>query len=431
MLQLKQNHWITYMTLANSTTAVVVVGAGPYGLSIAAHLRQSGISFRIFGVPMQNWRTAMPKGMFLKSEGGGSNLSDPAQAMTLAHHCALKGLPYRDRVMPIPLETFVDYGLAFQRQLVPEVEECSVVGLAGKPGAFEVQLDTGERVTARRVVVAVGTTYFAYRPKEFATLPRELVSHSRDHSDFAEFAHREIIVIGGGQSALETAALLHEQGASVRVLVRELEVKWNPRPNPGPETALWRLSPPRSALGAGWKSWFYCNGPGVFQHLPPEFRSEVVRRALGPAGAWWLRDRVEGKFPVLCGHVVGEARERAGKVCISVVGPPGQTSEISADHVIAATGYKVDISSLPFLDAGLLQRVRSYDAAPVLSANFESSVPGLHFAGLAAANQFGPSMRFVAGGDYTARRIANACGRAVKAQQSRAHEKVTAVQPSL
>jgi cation diffusion facilitator CzcD-associated flavoprotein CzcO len=392
--------------LGSANPEVVVIGAGPYGLSIAAHLRQRRIAFRIFGVPMQNWRGAMPKGMFLKSDGAGSSFSDPARALTLAHHCAVAGLSYRDQGMPIPLDTFVDYGLAFQRTLVPEVEECSVVALAQKLGAFELRLDTGEQVTAQRVIVAVGTTYFGRMPGPLTSLPRELVSHCRDHADLARFAGRDVVVIGGGQSALETAALLNEQGASVRVLVRADSVAWNPPPCEPTGLAQW--SQPRSALGRGWKMSFYCHGQSVFQYFPQKFRAKVVRRALGPAGAWWLKDRIVGKFPVLCRHNVQGAREAGGRVCLSVAAGDGQKTEIFADHIIAATGYKVDIGALPFLDAGLQQKLRREGTVPVLSPNFESSVPGLYFTGLVSANQFGPSMRFVVGADYTARRVASA-----------------------
>jgi hypothetical protein len=392
--------------LGSANPEVVVVGAGPYGLSIAAHLRQRGVSFRIFGIPMQTWRSAMPKGMFLKSEGAGSNLSDPARALTLARHCKLAGLPYGDHGVPIPLDTFVNYGLAFQRTLVPEVEEYRVVALAEKPGGFELQLETGERVTTRRVIVAVGTTYFSRLPDPLKDLPRQLLSHSSEHTDLANFAHRDVIVIGGGQSALETAALLKEHGNGVRVLVRAGSVAWNP-----PPCALtvqrW-VSQPRSALGLGWKTWFYCHGPGVFRYFPQSFRFKVVERALGPAGAWWLNDRVVGKVPVLCGHSVQDARETGGRICLTVGNGNGHKSQILADHVIAGTGYKVDIRALPFLDDSLKQKLQREDTVPVLSANFESSVPGLYFTGLASANQFGPSMRFVVGADYTARRIANA-----------------------
>jgi cation diffusion facilitator CzcD-associated flavoprotein CzcO len=395
------------MALSGSANPeVAVIGAGPYGLSIAAHLRHHGIAFRICGVPMQNWRAAMPKGMFLKSEGAASNLSDPAGALTLAHHCSVTGRPYGDRGMPVPLDTFVDYGLAFQRALVPEVEECRVLSLAEKPGGFELELETGERFTARRVIVAVGTTFFSHLPEPMTNLPRDIVSHSSDHADLGKFAGRDIVVIGGGQSALETAALLKEQGANVRVLVRAESVEWNPTPST--PNLLGRMAHPQSGLGRGWKTWFYCQGPGVFQYFPGSFRSKVVQRALGPAGAWWLKERVIGTIPVLCSHMVQGVRETGGRVGLSVGGGNGQTSQILADHVIAATGYKADLGRLPFLDAALKQKLQGHGIVPVLSPGFESSIPGLYFAGLASANQFGPSMRFVIGADYTARKIAGA-----------------------
>ena len=384
----------------------VVIGAGPYGLSIAAHLRRRGIAFRIFGVPMQNWRCAMPKGMLLKSEGFASNLSDPGGAMTLAQHCKLAGFPYGHQGLPIPLETFVDYGLAFQRSLVPEVEERTVAELREEGGGFELWLDNGESVVTGRVIVAVGTSYFAYVPEAFANLPSELISHSNQHNDLAKFRNQDVIVIGAGQSALETAALLHEGGASVRVLVREDSVLWNSPPYATPGL-LGRLSKPETGLGRGWKNWFYCHRQDMFSRFPLEYRTKIVQRVLGPAGACWLKERVEGKFPVLCGHTVQAAREAAGRACLTVASANGQMKEIFADHVIAATGYKVNIAALPFLDNGFKRRIRLDGAAPVLSGNFESSIPRLHFTGLASANQFGPSMRFVVGADYTARRIAS------------------------
>jgi len=386
-------------------TDVIIVGAGPYGLSIAAHLRHRGIAFRIFGVPMQNWRTAMPTGMFLKSDGAGTNLSDPADTLTLAQYCSSRRLPYGDHGMPIALQTFIDYTMAFQRQLVPEVEQCAVVALAAKSGGFELRLDTGERVTARRVVLAVGTTYFGYVPKPLSILPRELVTHSSEHSELVKFAQRDVVIIGGGQSALETAALLKEQGASVQVLMRAPVVAWNPPPSP--REGLGRFCKPQTALGLGWKAWFYCNRQSVFQYFPLQFRSMAVARVLGPAGAWWLKDRVLGHVPVLCGRVVQEAREKGGRVCLSVACADGRTSEISADHVIAATGYKVNVDSLSFLDPDLSRRLRREGTAPALSPEFESSVAGLYFTGLSAAFRFGPSMRFVAGAEFAARTIAS------------------------
>jgi FAD-dependent urate hydroxylase len=387
-----------------SECEVAIVGAGPYGLSIAAHLRNRGADLRIFGVPLQSWRNAMPAGMFLKSDGAGTNLSAPGDSLTLADYCASEGVSYSDHGRPISLQTFVDYGLTFQRRLVPEVEAHAVMALAGRPGRFEIELDTGEYLTARKVVLAVGTTYFSYVPHQFSAMPRELVTHSSDHCDFSNFAGRDVIVLGGGQSALETAALLNEQGAGVQLLVRRPCLKWNPLPSVS--TRSLRLTPPHTALGQDWRAWFYCSAPGAFYYFPQQLRRMVVQRALGPAGAWWLKSRVLGRFPVECGRQVLEAREVGGRIRLSVACVDGQRCEHDADHVIAATGYKVDTRALRFLDSDLFAELRREGGAPALSPDFQASIPGLYFAGLVTATQFGPAMRFVCGAEYTARRIA-------------------------
>ena len=145
-------------------TDVVIVGAGPYGLSIAAHLRRQGVPFRIFGRSMQTWRDQMPAGMCLKSEGFASNLSDPEGSFTLSSYSRERGLPYEDIGRPVSLETFIQYGLEFQRRLVPTVEETDVTLLARDRGGFTLCTGAGESLRAKRVLLAVGITHFAYIP---------------------------------------------------------------------------------------------------------------------------------------------------------------------------------------------------------------------------------------------------------------------------
>ena len=391
-------------TRNSSDPAVVIIGAGPYGLSIAAHLCQRGIDFRIFGPAMGTWSAAMPKGMFLKSESTASNLSDPNGSWTLARYCAEDGARYRGEGAPIPLEVFTTYGHSFQRRFVPMLEETAVVGLSGSPMAFELRLQTGEVVTTRNVVLSVGTTYFENVPMSLANLPEELLSHSAHHSDLSKFKGREVIVIGGGQSALETAALLQEQGGIACVLVRSPRLEWHPAPSALASRPTLR---PTSGLGRGWRNWFYCNGPSAFQYFPRDLRLWIVGRALGPAGAWWLKDRVVGRIPLLLEHVVQEAVADRNRVRVRVV-TNGKRKELLADHVIAATGYKINVNNLTFIDPSLLNALKCVGTAPVLSPSFQSSVRGLYFAGLASASQFGPAMRFVVGADYTARKIASA-----------------------
>ena len=390
---------------SSSPIDVAVVGAGPYGLSIAAHLRVGGLRFRIFGSPMSRWRYEMPKGMFLRSDGCASNLSDPSGGHTLERFCGERGLPYGAKGVPISLELFMSYALWFQQQLVPSVEEVMVTRIEQLPGGFELSLANGEQVMASRVVVATGLEHSTYVPPELTALPATLLSHSSQQRDLSTFAGKEVLVIGGGQAALETSALLSEQGASVQVLVRSSALRWNSSPEQGSRSLYRRLRSPDSNLGAGWKLWFHSNAPGLFRYFPQSVRLEKLRTILGPAGAWWLKNRVLGQVRVCIGHHVTQSAVRDGRAVVQVETRDGRQFELTADHVIAATGYRFSLQRLPFIGDSLRSGLRSEHGRPLLSNNFQSSIPGLYFTGFASINSFGPAMRFIHGAAYTARRV--------------------------
>ena len=402
-------------------TPVAIVGAGPYGVSIAAHLRSAGVSFRIFGMPMDRWRHQMPEGMFLKSEGFASNLSDPGGRYTLARYCAAERIPYRDIHGPVSLPVFRRYALAFQRELVPEVEEIMVSSIERESGWFGLQLADETKIRARKVVVATGLEHAAYVPHELEGLPRDLLSHSSVHRDLSRFQGMNVAVIGGGQSALETAALLAEQGASVRLLVRAPALSWNSIPRECPPSRYRRLRYPASGLGYGIQLWAYANVPGLFRYLPESIRLERVKNVLGPAGGWWLRERVVGRFPIMANQVVSKAEVRGSRAELHVHDAGGRISHLTTDHVIAATGYRFDLARMRFLGPGLASTVRNQGGVPVLSPNFESSVPGLYFTGFASVPWFGPVMRFLVGADYTARRVSRHLAAALLQQRSISH----------
>jgi thioredoxin reductase len=383
----------------SGSTQVAIIGAGPYGLSLAAHLRARGIDFRIFGTPLNSWRTQMPKGMLLKSEGFASNLYDPDGDFTLERFCADKSLGYADYNHPVPLETFCAYGLAFQQRFAPMLEDEAVVALERTGEGYRLVLDNGETLTARKVVVAVGAGHFRFVPEPLKALPAEYLSHAADHHDLSRFAGRDVIVVGGGASAIDLVAALDEAGANARLVARRAALRWN---TPAHRPA-WKRWYPMSGLGGGWPNRFYENAPMLFRRLPDEMRTRIVRSWLGPSGAWPVRERVE-RTPLYLGQTLRSARIHGGKAQLAVTGPSGD-QELSADHVIAATGYRVDLRALAFLDADLRARVRTIEGAPALSPDFESSVPGLHFVGVAAANTFGPVMRFLLGARYASRRI--------------------------
>ncbi len=386
-------------------TDVAIVGAGPYGLSVAAHLRRAGLAVRQFGLPMNLWRGSMPRGMYLKSQGFASNLSDPDGAFTLAAFCRSSGRPYADYGLPVPLDTFIAYGEWFQQSAGLAVTEVMVTSLTRQPGGYQLGLADGETVTARQVVLAIGVEHFAYLPRELSGLPVSACTHSSAHTDLSAFRGQRVLVVGSGQSALESAALLHESGAEVRIVMRRRQVVWNGAPLALDRPLLQRLREPEAGLGSGWSTWFYSRQPGLFRHLPEPTRIYRARTALGPAGASWLRGRVEGEFPILTGYALAGATAGPDGVRLAVTDGAGQRTELAADHVIAATGYRPDLSRLSFLDPELRAGLRTVARTPALDRNYQTSLPGLYAVGPGVAPTFGPVMRFVYGTEHAARTV--------------------------
>ncbi len=383
---------------------IAIIGAGPYGLSLAAHLARTRRSFRIFGEPMKFWSEHMPRGMRLKSEGFASNLSDPNGEFTLEVFCAERGIDYADIGLPVALDTFIAYGTEFQRRYVPALEKVQVVGLAHSPTGFELSTSNGEVLQARRVVVATGIGHFASLPGVLENMPASLVTHSSAHSsDLQSFKNRKVVVLGAGASALDIAALLIEAGASVALIARTDTLKFHDPPRE-PRPLLERLREPRSGLGTGWRSRLSCDLPLAFHLLPESVRLRAVARHLGPAPCWFTRDAVVGRMPMHLGATLLDAQIADNRIHVSFKQKEERQS-IEADHLIAATGYKVAISRLPFVHDSLIKRIRRAADTPILRRPFESSVPGLHFVGVAAANSFGPLFRFAFGADYAAKQL--------------------------
>jgi thioredoxin reductase len=391
----------------------VIVGAGPYGLSIAAHLRSRSIPFRIFGRPMDSWLRHMPKGMMLKSDGFASNIYEPDGAFALKDFCANKGIEYGDAGTPVRLETFSAYGLAFKEREAPDLDERLVVGIDRLPDGFVLRLDDGDTVKARCVVLAVGITHFGYVPPELTGLPTKFVSHSFDHHDLEPFRGRSVVVIGGGSSATDLAGLLHEAGAAVQLVARRQSLIFHTNSMGKPRSLWQRIRHPKSGLGPGLRSRFYATAPNLFRYLPERRRLRIVRWHLGPSSGWFTKDKVIGKVPLVLGSTLQGAEVRDGKVHLTLCTADGAVREVVTEHVIAATGYKVDVERLQFLSPELRRQLRVVEGSPVLSSTFESSIPGLYFVGVAAASSFGPSMRFAVGAQFTARRITKALAKSV------------------
>ena len=392
-------------------TDVAIVGAGPYGLSVAAHLRSvRGLETSVFGEPMSFWERQMPVGMLLRSPWAGSHLSDRECSLTLDAYRAKNGNHFD---APIPLNRFIDYGHWFQQRAVPDVDKRQVRLVEKNARGFQLTLNDGATLDARHVIVACGIGSFAWRPAAFENLPSSVASHSSEHRDLSMFKGKQMMVVGAGQSALESAALLHEVGAMAEVLIRAPIVRWL---HQRPLLHKWPIEPLLYAppdVGPALLSHIVAR-PNWFRRLPRGLQDALGPRSIRAAGSAWLKPRVN------------EVRIEIGRFVVSAVPHDkglklgiDDGSERIVDHVLLGTGYRVDISRYGFLSRALLASIKQIDGYPQLSSGFESSVRGLHFVGAPAAWSFGPLMRFVAGAEFTARAVFEHIVAASKSKASR------------
>jgi hypothetical protein len=390
----------TDRTMQNDTP-VAVIGAGPYGLSAAAHLRRAGVEVRVFGDPMAFWRT-MPKGMLLRSNWSATCIAEYRGPLSLDSYQAATGASFG---RPVPLERFVEYGMWVQAQAAPDVDRRMVRRLERDGERFRLTLDD-ETVHAHRVVVACGIADFMWRPPAFAELPPHLVSHTGEHDDLSVFAGQRVLVVGGGQSALEAAALITGSGGDVEVVVRRDHVNWL---HGGKyHRMLGRAAPlvyaPTDVGPMGLSR--VVAVPDLFRRFPRRLQEPMARRSIRAAGAAWLVPRLEG-VPIRLSERVVNAEPRGEGLHVRLGG--GGTTDVS--HLLLGTGYRVDLDRYAFLAPELARSVERANGYPVLGPGLESSVPGLHFMGAAAAWSFGPIMRFVSGSWYGGKALVDAVGR--------------------
>jgi hypothetical protein len=385
-----------------SSTDVVIVGAGPYGISLAAYLRKRGVEHRIFGAPMSFWRTMSP-GMYLKSFAFATNLCVPEPNYKFNTYLRAHGIMVEE---PVEIATFGEYGVWAQSQIAPHIEDIQVSRIAHRNDAYVVSLETGDEVWARRVVIATGLSHFERIPAALAGLEAEVASHTVQHGDFAKFRGMKVGVLGAGQSALQAAALLHENGAHPTLIIRGTDVWWSEQ-MPEHRSLSQRWKYPISVLGPGRLNWVLQHAPMLPYRLPPMRRVRLVRRHGGPLGAWWLRSRVEGIVPVEKNCTVLGAQPRREGLAIQVNQAGAGYREITVDHLIAGTGFSIDVDRLPFLDQALAAEVFRIERAPILSPHFESSARGLYFVGPSAMMSFGPLFRFVTGASFAIPRLAH------------------------
>ncbi|MGA7672155.1 MAG: NAD(P)-binding domain-containing protein [Nitrolancea sp.] len=375
----------------SSDTNVLVIGAGPFGLSLAAQLRGDGTDHEVVGRSMEFWQANMPAGMYLRSECDWH--LDPLGIDTIEAYLLELGKTPAE-VLPISLSFYLDYARWFQQRKEIAPVDVRVQRLNREQGAFNVELDDGQSIQANNVVLALGFEYFQHIPNDLAgMLSPERFSHTCDAVDLTQFAGQRVMIVGGRQSAFEWAALLLEQGATDIYVTHRHD-------SPAYAVADWSwVNPLVSSMVAD---------PAWFRRLPREAQ-ESIKHRMWVEGRMkvepWLEDRLRDDAVRIWPRTrLNEAVDGVdGGVEIRL--DNGQSAVV--DHVIFATGYQVDLSRIPLLAAGnVLDDIATSNGYPVLDEYFQTSVPGLYITSLAASQDFGPFFGFTGAVRTSAKLIA-------------------------
>jgi FAD-dependent urate hydroxylase len=389
-----------------------IVGAGPFGLSIAAHLSRS-LAICMFGEPMRTWRTLMPPDMLLRSDWEHTNMSAPGGAGTLE---AWVRSGEGERIEPLPLQHFLAYAEWFHRSFVPQSNPADVAHVDLADGGVRVTTVSGDGVQARNAVLALGVTPFPRVPPVLAASGDPRIRIVLERTGYDDLAGKRVVVIGAGNNGVESALLAHRADtASVELLVRS-RVRWfterEPHAPRGPvRQRLYDLAYPVVGFGPPPINRFAIH-PDAFARLPHAMRLRINQRLLRPGAAPWLREHVEGVIPITEGVEVQRVESRPDDLVLTL--SDGTTREV--DACIVACGFAFSREGLKVLSPELRSRIAIQDGWPVLDRSFRTSVPQISLVGFPAEGRFGPLSRFVEGADFAAQRVAESlAGRSLAA----------------
>lgn len=351
---------------------VIIVGSGPFGISLASHAVSNNLKYKLFGYPMDFWKNQMPQDMFIRTPHEFVSFSDSKDELTVQQFSKETGT---ELFTPLPRPIFIEYANWFAKKSGIEFTKEKVTKVSHNDGYYEVISESGEHYVSRNVVVATGVEHYKYLPDFLKGMPSNLVSHTSGYTKFSHLKGKKVVVLGSGQSAWEAAGLLHRDGAEVELIYRKRTPNYaGSREN---EIALRDVG-------------------NVFYNLPKVEKETGWGQSPGSI-AHFLKPFVEGIVPQSPGVEIKKV-EMVNKDEIQITLSNGE--ERLVNHIVAATGFRIDIDKVPFFDKNLLSaidREEGYFHFPKLNESFESSFPGLYFAGPLSSHSHGPTFRFILG----------------------------------
>jgi FAD-dependent urate hydroxylase len=366
-------------------TDLLIIGAGPFGLSAASRAHHLGIDHVIVGEPMRFWQANMPKGMYLRSACDWH--LDPQNVDTIDAFLRESQSKAAD-VEPLSLEFYLQYARWFQdrQQIAPwpvKVHRLDVLDRGNR--RFRATLADGTTIEASRVVVAVGFEHFTHEPEDVrAVLPPGRIEHTCDCVDFDGMRNRRCLIVGGRQSAFEWAALMREAGAAaVHVSHRHASPAFAP--------ADWSwVNPMVDGM---------IDNPGWYRSLTQDEKDDVGRRLWAEGRLKvepWLASRVlQDPITLWPDTRLGACLELPDGTLEVTLDGHDHSDVVRVDRIILATGYKTDIGRVPFLARGnVLARLNTDAGCPALDEHLQASVPGLFVTSMAATRDFGPFFAF-------------------------------------
>lgn len=360
---------------------VIIIGAGPYGISVAAHAVAHNLSYRLLGYPMDFWKNQMPQNMFIRTPHDLVSFSDPEGKWTIQEYAKQTNSKLES---PLPRTTFVQYAFWFAEKAGIEFTPELVEQLNYNGEYYSIVTHDGLELTAKNIVIATGVRDFQYIPSLFQGLPQNLVSHTLGYTSFESFKGKDVIIIGSGQSAWEAAALLYEEKANVRLIYR-------------------RKVP---VYGGNRTMEVVLKGIGnVFYKLHRPIKKKLLQIGAETVPiARFLRSYVEGKVPQINNTSVEHVSAIGEKVHLKL----SNGTLVNANHVIVASGFKISIEKLTFIDPKMRSSIMREEVDsdfPKLNHHFESNIRGLYFAGPLSAYSHGPTFRFILGLEKTSKTI--------------------------